>query len=88
MISFGEYGVVIFTAGKWAGRMGWYDDETDDGRRAIVYFGEPFRSGYATVWRAWLRPATKAEVRWWQRHSGSDPHTAALMRTLPRMLQR
>ncbi|MBI2519220.1 MAG: hypothetical protein HYV97_02335 [Bdellovibrio sp.] len=34
-----NYGAVIFTTGKRKGQLGYYDDDSDDDNRAIVYFG-------------------------------------------------
>jgi hypothetical protein len=37
----GDYGVVRVISGAHEGKLGFYDNESDDGKSAIVYFGEP-----------------------------------------------
>lgn len=57
------YGVVRVLDGRHRGKLGYYDNETDDGRRAIVYFGPPLGLDFARIWLGWLRQATAAERR-------------------------
>jgi len=57
------YGVVHVLRGRHKGRLGYYDNETDDGNRGIVYFGPPLGLDYVHVWLKWLRNATAAERR-------------------------
>jgi hypothetical protein len=49
----GGYGPVVIVEGKHRGRVGYYDN--DDGRNAIVYFGEPFLSDYVLIPHRYLR---------------------------------
>ena len=35
-----EYGAVIITKGKYKGRIGYYDDENDTGKKGIIYWGD------------------------------------------------
>ncbi len=55
------YGAVIFTAGKRKGQLGYYDDESDSGNRAIVYLGQPFQSEYVEVPYSSIRNINSAE---------------------------
>lgn len=57
------YGVVRVLRGRHKGKLGYYDNETDDGNRGIVYFGTPLGLDYVHVWLKWLRNATAAERR-------------------------
>lgn len=45
----GRYGVVRVLAGRYVGRVGYYDDENDEGDAAVVYFGDPFKSRYYEI---------------------------------------
>jgi hypothetical protein len=45
----GDYGIVRVTSGEHVGRIGYYDDESDDGRGAIVYFKEPLTGAYDVI---------------------------------------
>jgi hypothetical protein len=46
-VSQGGYGPVVIIAGKHQGRVGYYDN--DEGRKAVVYFGEPFKSDFVLI---------------------------------------
>ena len=46
-VSQGGYGPVVIIAGKHQGRVGYYDN--DEGRKAVVYFGEPFNSDFVLI---------------------------------------
>ena len=56
-----NYCAVIFTTGKRKGQLGYYDDESDDDNRAIVYLGEPFQSEYVEVPFSSIRNITSSE---------------------------
>ncbi len=60
-----HYGVVKVLRGRHLGRLGYYDDDSDDGHRAIVYFGTPLGPDNVLIWKRWLRQATAAEERSW-----------------------
>ena len=49
----GGYGPVVIIAGEYQGQVGYYDN--DQGRNAIVYFGEPFMSDFVLIPRRHLR---------------------------------
>jgi hypothetical protein len=49
----GGYGPVVIVEGTHRGRVGYYDN--DEGRKAVVYFGEPFNSDYVLIPRRYLR---------------------------------
>jgi hypothetical protein len=49
----GGYGPVVIVTGEHRGRVGYYDN--DEGKNAIVYFGEPFMLGYVLIPRRYLR---------------------------------
>lgn len=55
------FGVVAVTRGKYAGRLGYFDD--GDYERASVCFGMPLRSPVVDIPYRWLRPATLDECR-------------------------
>jgi len=58
----GDYSVVRVTDGPFAGRLGFYDDDADDDRLAIVYFGPPVLDDtYYYVLYAQLRLASEEE---------------------------
>jgi hypothetical protein len=63
----GDYGPVRVLDGEHRGKVGYYDD--DDGREAIVYFGEPFLSDYVLIPRAVLEKVavTSLELERWKR---------------------
>jgi len=48
-----------------AGKIGYYDD--DEGDRAVVYFGEPIRTGYVLVRRDDFAIVTSLEHKRWKR---------------------
>jgi len=54
-----HHSAVRVVNGKYAGRIGYYDD--DEGDRAVVYFGEPMRSGYVLIKRDHLADMTSPE---------------------------
>lgn len=45
----GEYGVVRVISGRHKGKIGYYDDDADAGRSAIVYFEVPFKTPHTLV---------------------------------------
>lgn len=45
----GNYGVVRIKSGPSKGLLGYYDNDADTGREAVVYFGAPFKSDYTLV---------------------------------------
>jgi len=56
-----DYGPVLVTRGRHAGRIGEFDD--DSGRSAIVYFGHPFVApGYHLIPARYLAPVTTASL--------------------------
>jgi hypothetical protein len=58
-----EYGIVLVTAGPHEGRIGEYDDDDDEGDRAIVYFGHPLIApGYRTIPATYLTPVTTSDL--------------------------
>jgi hypothetical protein len=52
----GQYGVVRATAEEYAGRFGYYDNDSDDGQHALVYFGEPFTTADVLIRHELLEP--------------------------------
>lgn len=61
----GDYGAVRILAGPYKGRVGYYDD--DDGKKAIVYLGEPFNSTIAFVLTRDLEAASSnAALKKWR----------------------
>ena len=74
----GEYdSVVQIVKGKFKGRVGYYDnDESDDKRRclAVIYFGEPFVTGYVLVRLSYLRQATPDQDQRWRKKNISSNH--------------
>jgi hypothetical protein len=54
-----DYGLVLITKGKFAGRIGDYDDDADDQFRGVIYFGGLFRArGYYLVDKRYFREPT------------------------------
>ena len=62
MIERGSYGPVRVVAGRHKGKTGYYDDDNDYGTAAIVYFGEPFTSGYFCLRYSSLEPFDGAHL--------------------------
>lgn len=52
-----EFGVVEVIGGRFKGLVGFYDDDSDGGRRALVYFGEPLQSQCELIPHRFLRQA-------------------------------
>ena len=63
----GDYGPVLIVAGKFKGRVGYYDD--DDGLYAFVHMGKPFESHLARARLTSLRkiPVTPLDLARWTR---------------------
>lgn len=62
-----EYGVVAVVRGHHAGKLGYYDDDSDTGSQAIVFLnGAPVGGDYELIWKKWIRQATPAETKRWQ----------------------
>jgi hypothetical protein len=60
-----HHSAVRVVKGKYAGRIGYYDD--DEGDRAVVYFGEPISSGYVLIERDYLVNVTSLKHERWKR---------------------
>lgn len=59
-----EYGVVAVLKGRYKGRIGYYDNDGDNLRQAIVYLdGPPLGLDCVLIWKKWLHNATAAEDR-------------------------
>jgi hypothetical protein len=70
-----DYGVVEIVGGQFVGRIGYFDDEDEDGK-AIVYFeGHPIdATGYDLVPMRHVRRAPKCiEMEWHMRHDPIPP---------------
>ena len=48
-VNVADYGPVLILTGEHAGQVGYYDDESDDPGKALVYLGEPFTSNYILI---------------------------------------
>jgi hypothetical protein len=48
-VTAGDYGPVLILNGAYKDQVGYYDDEDDDPRKAVVYLGEPFTSDYVVI---------------------------------------
>ena len=61
------YGVVAVLKGRHKGRLGYYDNDSDMGKSAIVYLdGAPVGPDYVLIFKKWLRDATQTEKRQWE----------------------
>lgn len=51
-----KYGEVIVLKGKYKGRIGYLDDESDEYRKGVVYWGDPLlsRDHYVLINKSWL----------------------------------
>ena len=49
-----QYGPVVVTKGRYKDRTGYYDDDSDEGNKAIVYFGS-IHEGWQEINPAYLR---------------------------------
>ncbi len=61
----GKYGVVRITRGRYAGRLGFYDDDEVQGT-SIVYPWGSVPAGYVVVRHSSLAEATPTEARLWE----------------------
>lgn len=50
-----QFGFVRVIAGTHAGKIGYYDDEDDNSRNAIVYLNEPLIEDYRVIPKRYLR---------------------------------
>lgn len=55
----GDYGPVEILSGVHKGRIAYYDDDNDSGKKAIVYLDAPFTSDYIEVKHALLERVTQ-----------------------------
>lgn len=72
MIEPGDYGTVVATAGRWKGKIGYYDDESDSPGCAIVYFDTAHIGDYVSVRYSSLRKATKKEEETYHQQKMND----------------
>ena len=63
------YGAVKILKGRYKGRIGYYDNEDDDGERAIVYLGEPFNSPYFIIAHKYLKNVTDINHEKWKKEN-------------------
>ena len=56
-----DYGAVAIVGGKYKDQVGYYDDDDDEGNKAIVYFGVPFMSPYVLISKKHLRNVTSLD---------------------------
>jgi hypothetical protein len=80
MVEREDYGVVRVTKGPHKGRVGYYDNDSDDGRRAIVYFDTPFDTPYVLIRHSCLEPSDVPHLGL-QRLETSLPHVAEQLGT-------
>lgn len=76
-VEVGAWGIVVALRGKYAGEVGYYDDDADQPGYCVVYFGEPFVARWAEVSRKSLRIATPTEIRGYRKAYGMRDLTAA-----------
>lgn len=55
------FGAVVFIKGKHKGKIGYYDDDSDSGKQAIVYLGKPFQSEYVLARFSSIKNITSLE---------------------------
>ena len=55
-----KYGAIFFTGGNHKGKLGYYDDDEDNGI-ALVFLGKPFQSEYVRVPYTDIRNITSLE---------------------------
>lgn len=61
-----EWGVVELVGGQFKGCVGYYDDDSDDGKRAVVYLDHPVNVGpYYLVSHLHLRQASPLLAQAW-----------------------
>ncbi len=76
-VEYEAWGYVVVTKGRFAGRIGYYDDD-DTTRTAIVYLdgglagAPPLLSPYELIPRSSLRQATPAEAKEYQARNQNE----------------
>lgn len=71
-VKLGEYGVVRVTSGEHAGKIGYYDNDGDDG--AIVYFCAVMSGPYCVIPTSCLERATDEEIAQYNDEQGEPTY--------------